>query len=67
MKITVMTGLLAKRNMNINTSQLVCYLMNNFTKMNTIKSGKKIRRKDFSLPFTYLLPDLPAKQYPAYR
>ena len=52
--------------MNINTTQLICDLMNNFTEMNTIKTGKKISRKDFSLSFTYLLPDLPAKQYPAF-
>jgi hypothetical protein len=72
-KIAIVASLFAKRNMNINASQLVCDLMNNFTEMNTIKTGKKIRRKDFSSLFTYLLPDLltescgPAKQYPAFR
>jgi len=52
--------------MNINTGQLVCDLMNNFTKMNIIKTGKKIRRKDVGLSFTCLLPGFPAKQYPAF-
>ena len=67
MKIAIVASLFAKRDMNINTSQLVCDLMNNFTEMNTIKAGNKIRRKEFSLLFTYLLPDLQAKQYPASR
>lgn len=67
MKITIVAGLFAKRNMNINTSQLICDLMNNFTEMNTIKTGKKISREDFSPSLSYLFPDLPAKQYPAFR
>ena len=67
MKIAVVAGLFTKRDMNINAGQLVCDLMNNFTKMNTINSGTIVKQKDTISALFYDLPALPAKQYPAFR
>ena len=67
MKITIMTGLLAERDMYVDAGQAICDLMNNFTEMNTIKAAGKIKWKDHFLFFMPHLLALMIKKTPAAR